>query len=451
MKKSISEMVSLNSVADCLRALDEKVLKDKLFPALEDETECGDALKVLEKISMTLFTDHTDGIEDSTALRKFKESDGYNFLLNCFNKYTIIGNKERVAIILGRFYYGVAVPPKANIIVKTLVDILKKDNNNDNIPIIKNALLSLITISIENRYLLYDYDIHTYLIPFIGKDIPELNDGWSVLLCNICGCFHEKRNEIIKLGIFDAIYKRLEQIFVFLPKTINPKDYELIKNLVGAIWNLLYSDAVTTKAFLATPLPSCLLKGLDTIVETAKKTDDFSELYEIEKYICRLFLSCSSENYKINKDLVDMGTAECMIRFVEEYVKMDGKRLDVDDVDNAIMTLHNITYFNSKTAKDKKFNDFKDDFEEIDATPRLYSFFEYFNKNVNSVNEKERSILDFTVITICNLFKSMRIPSIYYPVFEYLKSLKTRKGDIGRWAETTWDGLMDPDGCLSKE
>jgi hypothetical protein len=49
-KKSILEMVSVNSVTDCLRALDKEILKDKLFSALEGENECGDALNVLEKI-----------------------------------------------------------------------------------------------------------------------------------------------------------------------------------------------------------------------------------------------------------------------------------------------------------------------------------------------------------------------------------------------------------------
>jgi hypothetical protein len=189
MEKSILEMVSMNSVEDCLSALDKEILKNKLFCALEDETECGDALNVLEKISMTLFADHTDGIEDNTAVRKFKESDGYDFLLNCFNKYTIIGNKERVAIILGRFYFRVAVPAEAKVIVKTLINILKKDINNNNIPIIKNALLSLINISLgyKNKDLLYDSGIHGCLIPFIGKDILELNNVWGLLLQNVCG------------------------------------------------------------------------------------------------------------------------------------------------------------------------------------------------------------------------------------------------------------------------
>jgi hypothetical protein len=359
-----------------------------------------------------------------------------------------------VAIILGRFYYYVAVPPEANVIVKTLVDILKKDiNNNDNLPIIKYALKSLVNISLgdKNKDLLYDFGIHACLIPFIGKNIPELNDDWSHLLQNVCGYIsNEKKHEIIKLGIFDAIYKRLEEIFVFLPKRINPNDYTLIENLVGTIGNLLASDAAINKAFFATPLPSFLLKGLDTIVETAKKTDDFSKLYYIEKYICGSFTNCSNWNYETDKELVDMGTAEWMIRFVEEYVKMDGKRLGIAAVEYAIMTLHNITWFDSNTAKDKKINDFKISLDEIDSIPRLYSFFEYFNKKGNSLNEKERGILDQTVLTICRLYKSMRIPLRYHHVLEYLKSLRTRDGNIGIWGKTTWDGLIDPDGCLLK-
>jgi hypothetical protein len=454
--------ISVGTVADCLDALKEKILKKKIFVVFPDNDTDDEnkviinaVLELLMKISIIIFARDERIVNKEEAQKRFEKADGYTFLQNYLTKYQNINYKEQLSIILGMFYFKKNIPRECGEIMEILIDGLKiyMNTNNDSSIFCEGAIQALYCISISgdgNKERLYELKIIGLLTLCIEKGRTAIADYASGTLANVIfGLDKEKRLSIARGGMFDILHKKLLKILPLLPKKINPDNYELIEDILLAVGNLLSSDSDSdvVNIFVESGLPSFLLSALEAVTAVTVKTEDYSKADEIEKRLMIFFMNCSEYfEYDQTSAIVDVGIIGIMMKFVEECIKVKGKKIKFEGVENAVKTLNNVTIKGLLSLIDEQTNDLRSEFEKVNGIARLYLIFEHF-KNLKTVTEQQKKIMNDICVTFCQLHKSMRIHPAYRPILLHLKSLTADEN-----ARNTWDYLEKPDDdCLANE
>jgi hypothetical protein len=238
--------IKTNTKEERIGVLDERILKHKLFCSLplNDSTKINKEiaktiLEILCFISCDLF--FQNNIEEIKIYElRFEEADGFKILLFLHNIYKNEELKEMISIILGNFYSNIEIGEEGKIIINTLLNSLKKNMNNNltEISIIENMkrlLRGIISISRNdnNEKLLIDKEITPLLFNLINTSEKDIYENAICLLLNICDIQSvEEKNNIINIGAFNVLYKKLLEISPPPPGKVHPSIQLIIVQLI---------------------------------------------------------------------------------------------------------------------------------------------------------------------------------------------------------------------------
>jgi hypothetical protein len=271
-----------------------------LIEKKREEKEVEIALNILVMVAVQLFKDSSKE-EHKEYQTRMEKVDGYNRLLSLLEDYKNPYQRQQISIVIGLFYSRRVIPKESEIIIKELSEGLKSPITPSNTTHIHNILLGLISISLndENNHILIDSGVIPFIIPLIVHNEYNIWINSVVLISNISLVLSsEKKNEIIKTGIFDIIQKKLMEISPPPPSQILPFNYYPLSRICITINNLLFNNSKGIDKFLNSSLLPFIIHTLVSvsfIVTSSFSTPD-DDVMNIQRQICECF-TCTYYSY----------------------------------------------------------------------------------------------------------------------------------------------------------
>jgi hypothetical protein len=225
----------------------------------------------------------------------------------------------------------------------------------------------------------------------------------------------EKKNSIIKRGIFDIIHNKLMKISPQPPEAILTSNYLLLSCLLSYINEIVKNNTEGINALLNSQILPCLLwtfESASSIAASSVMIDP--NITRIQRNISLCLVHCTSLTYEQIFRVVNLGVIPLLLITLEKHINMiKGKwgRMDDEVIRNISEVLFNIVVDGnvSKELKDKKKNKFWEVFDE-DGMMRLMEIFDFLHTQ-QSLSLDEKRIVENISFCICKL--SDRKTSVY--------------------------------------
>jgi hypothetical protein len=291
--------------------LNEATLKLKIFSSLpiDDSSifhrEIIDViLDILESVALGLLNEDSTEEEDIQMQSLFSAADGYDTCLYLLNVYEDKKYKERIAIILGKFYYDLEIPKKGIIIIDIFLNSLKDYNSKGQNKSEENHILNLLRVIADiitnerNKQIFFDKRIMDILLVLISNSQNPILPKAVSLLMNICSIPSvEAKNTIIKKDIFNILHKRLSELSPSPPQQMKPDDYYSVYYIVDLVNNLLSSNPSGVIPFLNSPLIPVFSWTLESSMSLLSTSSD-KNIQDIFRFICLSFSYCAQLPYE---------------------------------------------------------------------------------------------------------------------------------------------------------
>jgi hypothetical protein len=386
------QTIPINSKEECISALNESIIKDKILSSLplDDKNDLSvevgtTIIKLLIELSKKLFNINNSKEEKDQFKSKFFEHDGYNVLLFLLNIYENTELKLLTAVILARFSYYYAIAEEEKIIIRILINYLKdyvggggglNRNENTEDENMSDVLGGLIIVSLDdkNKESLVDMGIIPVLISIIKTEtsgIGVLKDKFC-LLSNICYVESvEYKNLIIHLNVFDIFYEKLSELFPSHAKRITFGNYYLVHHIVRAIEKLLISNISGVESFLKTPLVPVMLRAFNSSITMVNTTTACNKktIVNIISCIFKCFSKCCN-TYEDACVLVENGVIDSMMKVIDGYVleiKEKKNNSEKNIIKNALSLIQDLSNVMCKGER----NEYRNYFDENDELTRL--------------------------------------------------------------------------------
>lgn len=419
------------------------------------------SLESLLKISINCFYNTVSKQDQGFCIDELKKVNGYNILTLLYKTYFTEKFKDHVAIILGRFHDGIALPTDAQSIIPGLKSIIVRNSGKDNsksVYYVNLALVALTSIAnfYENKKLLIFHDVQTITLPLLTSNNSNIAVHSLTLLSNFCSVGNEEmKNKIILSGIFQHFLPTLHYFSQNLP--LNPGSVAAalpvattINNICALIGMLISDNEWGIGKFLRAgliPLFCILLTNPPTTVSV----EDF------ERIACNMlnaFVVSGAVNVKQTQFLL---TFPLVLPRVVEIIKGNSTPdTEAPLVFAAIKVLYTIALKGAEPEAEKDTNLFKDYVDTLDVVSLLKSVFEYINSiPSNTLAPSQTDAIRQSALAI-GLFLKGTQPSLaqYDDIVQILKNLKelpvqtsgspaqnTKLDEYRKGAELALDGL----------
>jgi hypothetical protein len=418
-------------------------------------------LDILQNVAKNLMSVGSTEDERTQFKSQFSDADGYNTLVYLLSVYEDKKYKERISIILGRFYYDIEIPKEKIIIIDILINSLKeyienKENNSDENHI-SNILGAMInsTLNQKNKQIFYDKGIIDILLVLISNSKGVIFRNSVALLINICLISsNEVKNAIIKKDIFILLHKRLSELSPSPPQQIKPDNYFSVYCIIGSVYDLLSSNLSGVIPFLNSPLIPVFYSTLESSISLLNTSSD-QDLQNIFRFICGSFCSCAKLPYENISLFIEMKGEDSMLNVIEKYIndiKENKKRLPEDGVEDVSISIYNVTVnsFNESASGEK--NKVKNIFDENNKLNRMVDVCKYLISQPPSSPQQKR-ITNYISLSICFLLKSERPSPSLGSILAYVDNLKTSPPhpngfEVSKAAQKSWNEMIGADECL---
>jgi hypothetical protein len=361
-------------------------------------------LDLLMSLSIILFDKDVVSFEDFPKFQDvMKKLDGYERLFLLLRSYENIERKKKISIILGRFYDGLVVPEKHEVIFKIMKNGLEcvLSAIPSNTPNIRRLLCALISISLidKNKENLVDAGLVPILFPLANCYDQSVVEMSLNLLSNICSVNSlEKKIIILKTGIFTILYEKLLQI------SPAASSYHVLSVICKTIYMIVNNNEEGVKRMLEGDLVFYLMKTIKTIISLPVTSLLKQDVINVEIYICKCFVCCTcfekkTSNFENKKkiiiDFVDKRIVAVLLDLLDKYIiqiKENEDRFDEDVIKSVTQTLLNISYNGvNDYFGAKRTNIFFEFFESNGWIQRLSEISNFFVNQKKDLSEAEKS------------------------------------------------------------